>query len=874
MEVKLDPVGSRENESSSPVKTTLTVRAICCASEVPIVHRCLDDLPGVSSVVVNVPLKTCYVYHLPRKTHPKQLEAKLNQAGLGARIKEKQQFTVKPKKSWKDSMPKWNVTAAFVIWVLSFLKFVRGIPPYFQYLALLALVLIIPPIIRRAFGSLWNCPPMLDINCLMVIAGLGAVLIGDISEGATVVVLFGLSDWLESIATLRVREAIQSIIDLRPETAILAKSRKTIPVESVKVGMDLEASPGDKIPVDGLVSRGVGFIDQSMLTGESVPVRVKTGDRISGGCLLVNGSIEFEAVATADNSAVSKLVALVEQAQAQRSPTEQMINYIAKYYTPTVVLAATGLAVFPLVLGYGAQASKDGIRQALILLVTACPCALLISTPICYVCGLAAAAHSHVLIKGGEHLESLAQVVHMAFDKTGTLTKGSFNVTRFEITTKFFSKDRQRLVMEALIALESKSNHPIANALILYAKTSLESLPEAKESLGSQEADEGGEQKFTVLEGEGIAGTYAGQQVFVGRPGPRRCAGLLDTIPREIRSKAKAWEAEGRTVGHVFIENEVAASYAVSDELRENASSVVQRFTNELNVDLTMLTGDSQGPARAIAGALAGTIDVRANLLPKDKIGLVTSIRERSRSESQCCCSCARGGMLAMVGDGINDAPALAAADVGIAMGAQGTAMAMEVADVVLMDSDLDRLVWVVHLARALMRKIIVNVTIAMVAKLLMIILVAFKLANLWMAIVADVGSMLLVTVNATFLLQWEYNAKDPSLSECIRNKGRNGFSYSSYGTFGEENERNGTGACTKGCCAEDSYGKQGIEASTRSTVQSYSKDQKTNCTKGCCGTEVSASMRDDPVSIQDIENGHNGDEEINFDNLVDHLFE
>ena len=746
--------------------TSLHVDGICCPAEVPLIQRLLEPLPGVTSVSVNVPAKQTRVVHDCR-TSPQQLVLALNDGGgLDARIETPADAGVSCAGPSHNRWPKWNVLLSGAMLGLSFLHYASarpGLEPlhYLQYAAVAAIVFTLPSVGVKALKSLRQ--GVININTLMLLAVLGALGIQRLEEAASVLFLFSLSDWLESRASERARLAISAIIALRPEQAEL-KQGGTVAVEEVKVGSILVVRAGQRIPVDGCVVRGVSWLDESSLTGESRPQSKTVGDDVSGGTLNLSGYLEVRATAVAEDSAVARLVRLVQDAQMLRSPTEQLVDRCAAVYTPMVVIAALLMASLPWAFVPPAEA-ESVLYKALVLLVVACPCALVISTPITYVCALANAAGKGILVKGGVHLEALAGVSTLALDKTGTLTHGVFVLTHLSLLLP--DRYPRARVLGLLAAVEKLSSHPLADALCHAAASEGAVIDEDAED-------------FKTIEGSGLSARVGGLVVGVGNirlaaslAGDAFSAGALS----DAREQAHRWENEGGTVGWLVVDGEAVAVWCVADRVRDEARYVVSML-DSMGVGLMMLTGDNAGAAAHVGAQIGLRPDqIHAQLLPHDKLSRLHQLTGlgahvagdadpeqgkrpgRRTGHGGCCglvgaCVCvASRDKVGMVGDGVNDAPALAAAHIGLAMGAAGSAVAMETADVVLMDSNLKKLPLAITLGRATLSKIRQNMAIAIVTKIVMIGLTAADMSSLWLAIVSDVGAMLLVTLNGMTLL-------------------------------------------------------------------------------------------------------------------------
>ena len=756
----------RERKVVLRMTTNLHVDGICCPAEVPLIERLLEPLPGVTSVSVNVPAKQTRVVHDCR-TSPQQLVLALNDGGgLDARVQTPGDVGVSCGGPSHHRWPKWNVLLSGAMLGLSFLHYAGnrpGLAPLrrLQYAAVAAVVFALPPVGVKALKSLRQ--GVININTLMLLAVLGALGIQKLEEAASVVFLFSLSDWLESRASERARLAIAAIIALKPEQAEL-KEVGTVPVEQVSVDSILIVRAGQRVPVDGCVVRGASWLDESSLTGESRPQSKTVGDCVSGGTLNLSGYLEVRATAVTEDSAVARLVRLVQDAQMLRSPTEKMVDRCAAVYTPMVVIAALLMASLPWAFVPPSEAISI-LYKALVLLVVACPCALVISTPITYVCALANAASKGILVKGGVHLETLARVSTLALDKTGTITHGVFVLSH--ITLLLPDRYPRAHVLGLLAAVENLSSHPIAAALC-----------HAAASEGAVIAED--VKDFQTVEGSGLTARVGGLVVGVGNI--RLAASLADGVVssgalRDAREQAHQWENEGSTVGWLVVDGEAVAVWCVADRVREEARYAVSMLES-MGVGLMMLTGDNAGAAAHVGNKIGLRPDnIHAQLLPHEKLSRLHQLtglgphvggddsleqgkQPGPRDSSRGCCglvgacvSVAQRDKVGMVGDGVNDAPALAAAHIGLAMGAAGSAVAMETADVVLMDSNLKKLPLAITLGRATLSKIRQNMAIAVVTKIVMIGLTAANLSSLWLAIVSDVGAMLLVTLNGMTLL-------------------------------------------------------------------------------------------------------------------------
>ena len=588
---------------------------------------------------------------------------------------------------------------------------------------LVGIALCISDPARRAWISLGR--RVLDINVLMVVAVIGAGALGEWFEGATVVWLFGVAQVLETLSMDRARTAIRKLMAVTPPVALVRRDGHDhrIPASEVVVGDTLVLKPGDRLPVDGVIVSGESAFDESPVTGESFPVEKSPGQNVYAGTINGTGAIEVRALRVASDSTIARIIHLVEHAQKQRAPVQTFVDRFARRYTPAVAVLALGLAIGgPLITGgisgFSAEFGTWGYR-ALALLVVACPCALVISTPVSIVSALTTAARHGVLIKGGVHLERLGGVKSVAFDKTGTLTHGHITVT----DVLGLDGTSAESVLTVAAALEARSEHPIGRAIVHRAQ--VEGLAFAPGA--AFRAIPGFGAEATVAEVPAIVGSH---RLFEDR---RLCTPALHARVDEVESSG----ATAVLVGHG---GSPLGVIGLADRMRTDGRAAVSDLRETGVERVVLLTGDVRASAeRALAGA--GLDEAHAELLPAQKVEAIQALREKY-------------GPVAMVGDGINDAPALAAADVGIAMGAAGTDVALETADVVLMSDDLSRLPFALRLGRTALGNIRQNVGIALSLKLAFVVLAAAGLATMWMAIVADTGASLLVTANSLRLLR------------------------------------------------------------------------------------------------------------------------
>jgi len=563
-----------------------------------------------------------------------------------------------------------------------------------------------------------------DMRTLMTIAVIGAALIGEWAEGAVVVLLFAASEALERHAMERARQSIRFLLELAPREATVRRGDRElpVPVDELAVGDVILVKPGQKIAMDGIVISGSGTVNEAAVTGESIPVFKMEGDAVYAGTLNGEGLLEIRVTRRAEDSAIAKIIHLVEDAQAERAPAQSFVDAFARYYTPAIVLLAALVAVVPPLFAEGEW--SNWLYLGLSVLVVGCPCALVISTPVSIVSAIGRAARQGVLIKGGIHLEQLGSVKAIAFDKTGTLTKGTPVVTDY---VPFHDETDRSALLAVIAALEHRANHPLASAIVRKA-----------EEEGADHAAFRVE-RFESVTGKGVRGVVQGTEFVIGSPAWITELGHRG-LSEERLAMAESLQREGKTVIMAGTDRELLALLAVRDELRDSAVPAINAL-HELGIRHTvMLTGDNRTAAEALRRE-AGITEVEAELLPEDKWQAVQAMQSRY-------------GNVAMVGDGINDAPALAAATVGVAMGGAGTDVALETADIALMGDDLTKLPFAVRLSRKTLAVIKENIAFSLIVKLAALLLVIPGWLTLWIAIASDMGATLIVTLNALRLLR------------------------------------------------------------------------------------------------------------------------
>jgi len=564
-----------------------------------------------------------------------------------------------------------------------------------------------------------------DINLLMVIAVVGASFIGEWVEAATVVFLFGVAEWLEGWAERRARRAVEALLEIAPKVAAVNREGRfvEVSVEEVKVGEIVAVKSGMSIPLDGEIIAGESAVNQAPITGESVPVDKKKGDTVFAGTVNGEGSLEIRVTKPAGDTTLAKIIRLVKEAQEKKAPTQRFVDVFARYYTPAVTGIALLIFLIPSVFFDGDW--SQWLYRACVMLIIACPCALVISTPVSIVAGLTAMARRGVLVKGGEHLESIAKLNALALDKTGTITEGRPTVQGVEIV----GQSSEEEILSIAAAIDAHSAHPLAKAVVEHAQKRGITFPRA--------------QDYQNRSGRGAQGLINGHAYFVGN---HRFTHELGVCSEDVERRLAAIESRGQSVvvvghrPHDDCAGGVLGIIAVGDTVRENATQAIRELHDSGVQKVVMLSGDNQRTASFIARQV-GIDEARGDLLPDEKVAAVKSLREQHE-------------IVGMVGDGVNDAPAMATATVGIAMGVAGTDAAIETADIALMKDDLAKIAETVRLGRRTLAIIRFNIAFSLGLKLVFLALTLLGFASLWLAILADTGATLLVVANALRLLR------------------------------------------------------------------------------------------------------------------------
>lgn len=711
----------------APATLRFRIEGLDCADCVRAVEGVVESVPGVIDAAINFGAATMDVRAAGDEGLVPQITAAVARAGYTARLESGETVRRPPRRDfWAFLLRERRgrrTVAAGVATAIGAILSALALPPWVGIL-FYAIAIVVGgfDVARSAVASL-RTTFTIDMNLLMSVAVIGAAAIGQWSEAAVVVFLFSLGNTLEAFTLDRARDAVRSLVELAPQEAILIHGdhEERVRVEALKVGDLVRVRPGDRIPADGEVAEGASAVDESPITGEATPADKGPGARVYAGTVNGYGALTVRVGQPPEDSTLARVVRLVEQAQAQRAPSQRFVDRFAAVYTPVVIAIAVGVAVLPPVLT--GAAAGPWILRALTLLVISCPCALVISTPVAIVSALGRGAHDGVLIKGGAYLEAAGGLNAVAFDKTRTLTLGQPAVT--DILPLGGLAEEEVLALAA--ALERNSEHPLAQAVVREARH--------RGIYPAPAAD------FQVLPGRGARGRVNGSVLTIGT---RTLLAECVSIPVELEAQLVRLEHEGKTVfllgrcgpddGRGGVSPPLQGAIAVADRLRPEARDAIRGLRAMGIRHVVMLTGDNISTANAIA-AEAGVDEVRANLLPEEKVGAIEELE-------------AEYGTVAMVGDGVNDAPALARATVGIAMGAAGAEAALETADIALMGDDLHKVPETLRLSRRTLGVIRQNIAFSLVVKFLFVALAVAGIATLWSAVFADVGTSLIVTLN------------------------------------------------------------------------------------------------------------------------------
>lgn len=714
---------SPDNPAGTHQATILRLKGLDCADCAAKLQKNIQQLPGVKGVNLNFAAAKMTVEHAADIT--KIIKA-VDQAGYTAELLDDRPGIYKAAREKENGFHgdnKIDIKTIFtslsgLFLAAGFLTHILQTPGH--VVAGLFLGAMITGgffIARSAFYALKSLN--LDMNVLMIIAASGAAAIGEWGEGATVVFLFSLGNSLQAYSMEKTRRSIRELMELSPPIALVKRNRQEIilPVEEIMIGDHIIVKPGEKIAMDGKIILGTSLVNEAPITGESMPVEKGPDSKVFAGTVNGEGVLEILVTKLVQDSTLARIIHMVEEAQAQRAPSQQFVDMFAKYYTPAVIMTAIAIAILPPLLA--GLAFTPWLKKALILLVIACPCALVISTPVSIVSAIGKAAQDGILIKGGAYLEEAGSLKVIAFDKTGTLTRGQPEVSS---VTTFHNEDEER-VLGIAAAVERRSEHPLARAIDHRARQAGIIPPQSTD--------------FKSFTGQGASAVINGQCYYVGN------LHLFEGLKRQNSYDQRALvnlQKKGHTTMLIGTKKKIIGIIAAADRPRVNSASAIGNL-KEMGIKKTiMLTGDNEDTAKSIAAEL-GLDDFRSELMPGDKL---LAIRELQSLY----------GKVAMVGDGINDAPALAAADVGIAMGEAGTDTALETADMVLMAGDLSKLPGAIHLGQRTLRIIKQNISFALFIKAVFIAGTLVGITNLWMAVFADTGASLIVIANGMRLMR------------------------------------------------------------------------------------------------------------------------
>ena len=703
-----------------------------CANCSAKMERMLSSTVGMGETTINYATKIVF---LP-PSRVVQAQAIIEKIEPGVKlipIQTKQKVSGSDNKATVAKENQWRITriifacALFAVGLVYESSWKNSSWEVLEYLVYLTAYFIVGyKVLAKAIRNMFR-GQFFDENFLMSLATVGAIAIHALPEAVAVMLFYSVGEYLEERAVNRSRNSIQALLNFRPDYANLIHQLEVIKVdpEEVQVGQQILVRPGEKVPLDGEIVNGSSFVDTAALTGESVPRRVQVGNTILAGMINTTGVLTMRVKKVFAESSVQKILDLVENASTHKASTEKFITTFARYYTPAVVVAAIGIALVPpLLIGGNFQ---DWLYRALTILVISCPCALVISVPLGYFGGIGGASRHGILIKGANYLEALTDVQTVVFDKTGTLTEGVFQVVDISPAKGYTEKE----ILEIAALAEAHSPHPIAKSI--------------REKYGGdlKDSELTGVLSYEEVSGQGVRALLSGKTVLVGKAGLLEQAGI--SLPRLMVDKGLG------TVVHISVDGDYVGKLTISDRVKGDSRAAIARL-NQMGMRTVMLTGDNQAVARAVAEELAVS-EYHFDLMPEDKVAWLETFSQEKRQ-----------GKVAFVGDGLNDAPVLTRADVGIAMGGLGSDAAIEAADVVIMEDQPSKLVEAIHIARYTKKIIWQNIGVALSVKLVFILLAVFGLTNMWMAIFADEGVALLAILNA-MRIRW-YNNPERSLTD------------------------------------------------------------------------------------------------------------
>lgn len=698
--------------------TVFSVLGLDCPAEEKLIRNKFKNISGITNLEFNFIRQELMITHdlsdvqiILSAIKDIGMEASVKNSGASKQIKKKPTFAYKS----------WGLIAIAGVMALS-----AEIYAYMSHneksilvilLSIGAIILIGKPTFKKGWLAIRAFT--LNINFLMMIAITGAAFIGEWPEAAMVTVLFALAELIERYSLDKARHAIDGLMEMAPEEALVKNGSewKLTPVIEITQGNIIKVKPGERIPIDGVIVLGHSSINQAPITGESIPVEKNVDDIVYAGTINEHGSFEFKVTTSANNTMLAKIIHSVEEAQAVKAPTQRFVDQFSKYYTPLMVIAAIFIAIVPPLL-FG-QPFLIWLPKALVLLVIACPCALVISTPVTVVSGLAAGARQGLLIKGGTYLENGHKLKVIALDKTGTITQGKPLVTDIVALNNTTEEELLRIAA----SLDTHSEHPVAHAIVThYQQKYSGNILEIKQ--------------FSAIPGHGVVGYINNGIYYVGN---HRLAEKNKVCSKEIELQLEHLEQEGKTTVIISTDQQVIGIIAVADAVKNTSAQAIKEL-HQLGIKTVMITGDNSLTANSIAN-LVGIDEVYANMLPENKLATIDKLIDQYQ-------------FVGMVGDGINDAPALAKANIGFAMGSEGTDIALETADVALMENSLIKLPTFIKISRKTSNILIQNISFAIIVKIIFFALAIFGKATLWMAVFADMGASLVVVFNGLRLLK------------------------------------------------------------------------------------------------------------------------
>ena len=715
-----------------PVRAEFRVHGLDCADEVAVLRRRLDKVPGIRDLVFDVIHAKMTVEFDEERVSAEEIQRAVADTAMRAELWSRLgelpfwQRQSRALLAWLSGLSLLAATVAQAVssgdLLSTFLAHHHTQDAHHLAWPVVALCIFSMLsgawyVLPKAWHSLRSLRP--DMNLLVAISLAGATYLGEWLEGATLAFLFALAALLESYSVAKARSAVGSLLKLTPPdaTVVHGDHEHKVPVNVLRAGSIVRVRPGERIPCDGAVSAGISDVNQALITGESVPVAKSAGDTVYAGTMNGDGLLEIQVTRAAEDTTIARIARMVENCQQRRAPSERFVEKFARIYTPAMILLASAVAVFPPLVAGGNWG--QWFYQSMVILLISCPCALVISTPVTIVAALASAARQGVLVKGGAFLEQAARLRVIAFDKTGVLTEGQPEVQDLVPLNGWAKKD----ILRRLASLEFRSEHPLARAVVRYAR--------AHDVMAGDAAN------FQVLQGKGAEAEIDGEKFWAGNVRLLREKNLSSDQLRETVERL------GGTDGTVVVcgtEREALALVKLSDPIRRETAAVLRRLADEGIVKTVMLTGDNADTANTVARAI-GVHEVQAELLPADKAESVAVLRKEYTH-------------VAMVGDGVNDAQAMASSSLGIALGGSGVDVVMETADIVLTHGGLSRLPFLLRHARRALAVIQQNIAIAIALKGVFLVLAFLGIATLWMAIAADMGATLIVTSNGMRLLR------------------------------------------------------------------------------------------------------------------------